>query len=59
LWFRGFVNMTRAIIYSLAICAAGATLEGLFTGPGVKHRLTGLQLLSYAIGTIGLDHLAR
>ena len=41
--------MTRAIFYSLAICALGAALEGLFAGSGVKQRLASLRLPSYAL----------
>lgn len=41
--------MTRAIIYSLAICALGAALESLFAGRGIKQRLANLRLPSYAV----------
>jgi benzodiazapine receptor len=41
--------MTRAIICSLAICAVGAALEGLFAGRGIKQRLANLRLPSYAV----------
>ena len=41
--------MTRAITYSLAICAGGAALEGLFAGRGVKRRLAELQQPRYAV----------
>src|SRR4051812_46331768 len=41
--------MTRAIFGSLAICALGATLEGLFAGSGVKQRLSTVRLPSYAV----------
>lgn len=41
--------MTRAIIYSLVICAMGAALEGLFAGSGIKQRLASLRLPSYAV----------
>ena len=41
--------MTRAIIYSFAICALGAALEGLFAGGGIKQRLASLRLPSYAV----------
>jgi translocator protein len=41
--------MTRAIIYSLAICALGAALEGLFAGSGIKQRLANLRVPSYAV----------
>jgi len=41
--------MTRGIIYSLAICAVGAALEGLFAGRGVKQRLANLRHPSFAI----------
>lgn len=41
--------MMRAIICSLAICALGAALEGLFAGRGIKQRLTNLRLPSYAV----------
>ena len=40
---------TCAIIYSLAICALGAGLEGLFAGGGIKQRLATLRLPSYAV----------
>ena len=40
---------TRAIIYSLAICALGAALEGFFAGSGIKQRLARLRLPSYAV----------
>jgi translocator protein len=38
-----------AIIYSLAICALGAALEGIFAGRGIKQRLATLRLPSYAV----------
>ena len=41
--------MTRGIIYSFAICALGAALEGLFAGRGIKQRLASLRLPSYAV----------
>ena len=41
--------MTRPIIYSLAICALGAALEGLFAGRDIKQRLANLRLPSYAV----------
>jgi benzodiazapine receptor len=41
--------MTQAIIYSLAICALGAALEGLFAGRGVRQRLATLRSPSYAV----------
>lgn len=41
--------MTRAIIYSLAICALGAALEGLCAGSGIKQRLANLRSPSFAI----------
>src|SRR2546423_11381997 len=41
--------MTRAILYSLVICALGAALEGLFAGTGIKQRLASLRLPSYAV----------
>ena len=37
------------IIYSFAICALGAALEGLFAGSGIKQRLANLRLPSYAV----------
>lgn len=40
---------TPAIIYSLAICALGAVLEGLFAGRGIRQRLASLRLPSYAV----------
>src|SRR6266404_2255732 len=42
-------TMTRAIIYSLAICALGAALEGLFAGSGIRQRLANLRVPSYAV----------
>ncbi len=41
--------MMRPIIYSLAICALGAALEGLFAGSGIRQRLASLRLPSYAV----------
>jgi tryptophan-rich sensory protein len=41
--------MTRAIIYSLVICALGAALEGLFAGRGIKQRLANIRLPAYAV----------
>ena len=41
--------MTRAIIYSLAICALGAVLECLFAGSGIKQRLASLRMPSCAV----------
>lgn len=41
--------MIRAIVGSLAICALGAALEGIFAGSGIKQRLTNLRLPSYAV----------
>jgi translocator protein len=41
--------MTRAIVYSLAICALGAALEGLFAGKEIKQRLANLRQPSVAI----------
>lgn len=41
--------MTRAILYSLAICALGAALEGLFAGSGIKQRLATVRSPSYAV----------
>lgn len=43
------MTTTRAVLYSLAICALGAALEGLFAGRGVKQRLASLRLPSYAV----------
>lgn len=37
------------IIYSFAICALGAALEGVFAGSGIKQRLAGLRLPPYAV----------
>ncbi|MEY2481558.1 MAG: translocator protein [Verrucomicrobiota bacterium] len=39
----------HAIIYSLAICALGAALEGLFAGSGIKQRLATVRSPSYAV----------
>ncbi len=41
--------MTRAIIYSLVICALGAALEALFAGSGIKQRLANLRMPSFAV----------
>jgi benzodiazapine receptor len=41
--------VSRPVIYSLAICALGVALEGLFAGPGIKQRLASLRLPSYAV----------
>jgi hypothetical protein len=52
--------MTRAIVYSLAICVLGAALEGLFAGSGIKQRLANLRLPSYAVpfwGWMGIGGL--
>src|SRR5437588_2207417 len=40
---------TRAIIYSLAICALGLLLEGAFAGSGIRKHLASLRLPSYAV----------
>ena len=41
--------MTHMIIYSVAICALGVALEGLFAGGGIKQRLASLRLPSHAV----------
>src|SRR3984893_10580107 len=41
--------MTRAIIYSLSICAIGAVLEAIFAGKEIKQRLANLRQPSFAI----------
>lgn len=41
--------MSRPVIYSLAICALGVALEGLFAGRGIRKRLAGLRSPSYAV----------
>jgi translocator protein len=41
--------MPRAILYSLAICALGAALEGLFAGTGIRQRLATVRSPSYAV----------
>ncbi len=41
--------MTRAILYSFAICALGAALEGLFAGSGIRQRLATVRSPSYAV----------
>jgi translocator protein len=41
--------MMRSVLYSLALCALGAALEGLFAGRGVKQRLASLRLPAYAV----------
>lgn len=40
--------MTRALVYSLAVCALSIGLEGLFAGGGIKPRLAQLRLPRYA-----------
>jgi tryptophan-rich sensory protein len=40
---------TEAIVYSVAVCALGALLEGAFAGSGVRQRLASLRLPSYAV----------
>lgn len=40
--------MTRAIIYSLTACAVSVTLEGVFAGSGIRHRLSQLRVPRYA-----------
>jgi tryptophan-rich sensory protein len=42
-------EMMHAFIYSLAICALGAGLEGLFAGIGIKQRLANLRQPSFAL----------
>jgi benzodiazapine receptor len=42
-------EMMHAFIYSLAICAFGAGLEGLFAGTGIKQRLANLRQPSFAL----------
>jgi benzodiazapine receptor len=41
--------MTRPIVYSLAICALGAALEGLFAGRGIRERLANIRAPSFAV----------
>jgi translocator protein len=41
--------MSRALVFSAAICAAGAALEGLFAGSRIKQRFAELQLPRYAV----------
>jgi tryptophan-rich sensory protein len=41
--------MSRAIIFSLAICTAGAALESLFAGSRIKQRFAELQLPRRAV----------
>ena len=41
--------MSRAILFSLAICALGAALEGLFAGSGIRQRLATVRSPSYAV----------
>lgn len=36
--------MSRALIYSLALCIASVALEGLFAGSGIKRRLAELRV---------------
>lgn len=43
------IAMSREIVYAIAICAAGAALEGLFAGPGIKQRLATLRLPKFAV----------
>lgn len=40
--------MTRALIYSIAVCAVSVALEGLFAGSGIKQRLARLRVPRYA-----------
>jgi tryptophan-rich sensory protein len=40
--------MTRALIYSIAVCAVSVALEGAFAGGGIKQRLARLRLPRYA-----------
>ena len=41
--------MSRPVIYSLAICALGVALEGVFAGSGIRKRLASLRPPSYAV----------
>ena len=43
------ILITQALVYSLAFCAAGAALEGLCAGGGIKQRLAELRLPRYAV----------
>jgi tryptophan-rich sensory protein len=45
--------MTPALWYSLGLCVAGAVLEGLFAGRGVRQRLAKLRWPPYAIAFWG------
>ncbi len=41
--------MSRALVFSLAICAAGGASESLFAGSRIKQRFAELQLPRYAV----------
>jgi translocator protein len=45
--------MSRALIFSVMICAAGAGLESLFAGRRIKQRFAELQLPRYAVPLSG------
>ncbi|MFN2507603.1 MAG: TspO/MBR family protein [Chthoniobacterales bacterium] len=40
--------MTSALLYALLFCAAGAALEGLFAGRGIRQRMAELRFPRYA-----------
>lgn len=41
-------DMTRAVIYSLGVCAVSIALEALFAGGGIRARLAELRVPRYA-----------
>jgi tryptophan-rich sensory protein len=40
--------MSRALVYSLGLCALSVALEGLFAGSGIKRRLAELRVPRFA-----------
>jgi translocator protein len=47
LYFGGD-EMTRALIYSLGVCAVSVALEGVFAGSGIKQRLAAIRVPRFA-----------
>jgi tryptophan-rich sensory protein len=41
-------GMTRALIYSLSVCAVSVALEGVFAGSGIRQRLAKIRVPRYA-----------
>jgi hypothetical protein len=41
--------MTRALIYTLGVCAVSIALEGVFAGSGIKQRLAEIRVPRYAL----------